>query len=236
MEVSASQQLERAKQHFELTDYHGAVVLLQDLVDEGRAFADAYHLLGLCFQMLGQADRALAAFDHALTLNPRYIEALLHRGVVLADQGRDEEAAAAFRTARESGSGERAGVPIHHADKLANLHAGLAEAYAQAGALTRAIEQLRAALELGPAFHDLRYRLGRYLLDSGRSLEAREELEQVVGARKGSTEARCAYALACYLSGDSLTAAEQLDIVLGNHPDHVRAKAYRELLDRAALD
>jgi tetratricopeptide (TPR) repeat protein len=235
MEVSASQQLERAKQHFELTDYHGAIVLLQELVDEGRAFADAYHLLGLCEHMVGQPERALAAFDHALRLNPRYIEALLHRGVVLAELGREDEAADAFRAARESGSGERAGVPVHHADKLANLHADLADAYAQAGALSRAIEQLRAALELGPAFHDLRYRMGRYLLDSGRSLEAREELERVVDARPGSTEARCAYALACYLSGDAPTAREQLDAVLATDPTHIRATAYRELVERASV-
>ena len=233
MEVSASQQLERAKQHFELTDYHGAIVLLQELVDEGKAFADAHHLLGLCLHMVGQAERALASFDQALKLNPRYVEALLHRGVVLAEQGRDDEASAAFQAARESGTGERAGVPVHHADKLANLHADLAEAYAQAGSLTRAVEQLRAALELGPAFHDLRYRLGKYLLDCGRSLEAREELELVVAARPGSTEARCAYALASYLSGDVLTAREHLDHVLRERPGHVRARAYRDLVERA---
>ena len=84
-------------------------------------------------------------------------------------------------------------------------------------------------------FHDLRYRLGRYLLDCGRSLEAREELERVLAARPGSTDARCAYALACYLAGDSSTAREQLAAVLETEPNHARATAYRELVERAGV-
>ena len=234
MEVSSAQQLERAKQHFELKDYHGAIHLLEEIIEEGRAFADAHHLLGLSYQLIGQPDRALDCFSRALELNPQYVEAHVHRGVVLAELGREAEASESFSAARENGGGDRGGVPLHHASKLANLHAELGDAYAQAGALNRAIEQYQAALQLGPMFHDLRYKLGRYLLDAGRSLEAREELEQVVGARPGSPAARSAYALASYLSGDSATAREALQAVLKDHPDDTRAKSYLHMVERAA--
>lgn len=233
MELSATQQVERAKQHFELRDYHGAIHLLEEIIETGRAYADAHHLLGLAYQMIGQPDRALAAFDRALVLNPRYVEALMNRGVVLAELGREDEAAAAFAAARENGGAERGGVPAHHAAKLANLHAALGDAYAAAGALDRAIEQYRAALYLGPTFHDLRYKLGRYLLDAGRSLEAREELEAVVQARPDSPQARTALALACFLSGDAATARQTLEHVLSAHPDNVRARVYLHMVQRA---
>lgn len=232
MEVSSAQQLDRAKQHFELKDYHGAVHLLEELIREGRAFADAHHLLGLSYHLVGQPERALECFDRALALNDRYVEAHVHRGVVLAELGRDEEASIAFQDARESGGGERGGVPSHHAAKLANLHAQLGDAYALAGNASEAIEQYRTALQLGPTFHDLRYRLGRYLLDAGRSLEAREELEHVVDARPGSSAAKSAYALACYLSGDATTARTMLDRVLADHPDDVRARSYAHMVSR----
>jgi tetratricopeptide (TPR) repeat protein len=232
MEVSSSQQLDRAKQHFELKDYHGAIHLLEELIEEGRAFADAHHLLGLSYHLVGQPERALACFETAIRLNDRYVEAHVHRGVVLAELGRDEEAGEAFEQARDSGGGERGGVPTHHAAKLANLHAALGDAYALAGAVSKAIEQYRAALQLGPEFHDLRYKLGRYLLDAGRSLEAREELEHVVEARPGSSAAKSAYALACYLSGDATTASAVLEGVLAEQPDDVRARSYYHMVSR----
>ncbi len=232
MEVSSAQQLDRAKQHFELRDYHGAIHLLDELVHEGRAFADAHHLLGLSYHLVGQPQRALECFERALELNGKYVEAHVHRGVVLAELGREEEASASFENARASGGGERGGVPIHHAAKLANLHAALGDAYALAGAVNKAIEQYRVALELGPTFHDLRYKLGRYLLDAGRSLEAREELEQVVDARPGSSAAKSAYALSCYLSGDATTARSILEGLLSEHPDDVRARSYFHMVSR----
>ena len=234
MEVSSAQQLDRARQHFELRDYHGAIHLLEELIEEGRAFADAHHLLGLSYYLVEQPERALQCFDTALALNEKYVEAHVHRGVVLAEFGRDEEASEAFENARSAGGGERGGVPIHHAAKLANLHAALGDAYALAGSVGKAIEQYREALQLGPTFHDLRYRLGRYLLEAGRSLEAREELEQVVDARPGSSAAKSAYALSCYLSGDSTTARSVLEGVLAEHPDDVRARSYFHMVSRGA--
>jgi Flp pilus assembly protein TadD len=59
---------------------------------------------------------------------------------------------------------------------------------------------------LRPEFHDLRYRLGRLLLEAGRSLEAREEFERVVRARPEAPDPQASLGLACYVSGDSAAA------------------------------
>lgn len=233
MTTDPEQLLERAKERFDADDYYGCIHLLDELIASGRAFADAHHLRGLAYYLLGQPQRALESLDRALEENPRYLEALVHRAIVLSSLGRTEEAEGAFARARAIGSETRAGIPAHFAAKLANQHAALGEAYAEAGALDRAIEQYRAALELGPTFHDLRYRLARLLLDAGRALEAREELEQVSGARPGAIEVRAALGLACYLSGDAATARRIWQELKEERPDDVRIKAYLAMLHRA---
>ncbi len=216
-----------------MDDYYGAIHLLEELVASGRAFADAHHLLGLCYYMIGQGERALAAVDQAVRLNPRYLEALMHRGVVLSSLGRSQEAEEAFAVARSASGGDRAGIPAHHADKLANQHADLGEGYAEAGALAQAIEQYQAALRLGPTFQDLRYRLARLLLETGRVLEAREELEKLVAGRPNSVEGRATLGLACYLAGDAQTARALWAALAKERPGDARVKAYLAMVGRA---
>ena len=67
----------------------------------GRAFADVHHLLGVSLSLLGQAERALGELGRALELNPRYVEALIHQGLVLNELGRTDEAQDAFGRAAE---------------------------------------------------------------------------------------------------------------------------------------
>lgn len=234
MDISPHRLLERAKERFQLADYFGCIHLLEDLIEGGRAFADAHHLLGLAFQMIGRPERALESLDYALKLNPRYVEAHIHRGIVLGELGKPAEAEDSFAAARDFGGGEIGGVPSHHASKLANLHAELGEAYVEAGALGQAIDQYEAALRYGPEFHDLRYRLGRLLLESGRSLEAREALKQVAEARPGSNDVRSTFGMACYVSGDAGTAREVWEQLLERDPDDTRAITYLTMLDRGA--
>jgi tetratricopeptide (TPR) repeat protein len=231
--VSSEQLVGDAKDRFDSQDYFGAVHLLQELVESGRAFADAHHLLGLSYHMLGQSERALESLGQALQLNPNYVEAQVHRALVLDALGRGSEAARDLARARELGAVERQGIPATHASKLANMHAALGEAYVETGAIERAIEQYRRALELGPTFHDLRYRLARLLLDAGRSLEARSELEVVVRARPQFYDARAALGLAAYVSGDPATAEQTWMALRKERPDEPKVRAYLSMLDRA---
>ena len=225
--------LARARERFVVQDYYGAVHLLESVVDSGRAFADVHHLLGVCLSLLGQAQRALSELDRALELNPRYVEALIHRGLVLNELGRTEEAEEAFTLATSQLERSTAGLPSPVAAQLANRHADLADSYAGAGALDRAIEQYERALELGPEFHDLRYRMARLLLDAGRSLEARDELERVLEARPTFVDAEAALGLARYLSGDAAGARDVWQACLARRPENARVEAYLSMLTRA---
>ncbi|HYC33891.1 MAG TPA: tetratricopeptide repeat protein [Gemmatimonadales bacterium] len=224
--------LARARERFAVQDYYGAIHLLEEIVDGGRAFADVHHLLGVSLSLLGQSERALAEFRRALELNPRYLEALIHQGLVLNELGRGAEADDSFRRAAASVAPPSTGLPAHVAARLANLHAELAEAYAEAGAPDRAIEQYQRALELGPSFHDLRYRLARLLIETGRQLEAREALESVLEARPNFVDAEAALGLAHYLSGDAIGARDIWKTCLQRRPENARIEAYLSMLGR----
>ena len=123
-------------------------------------------------------------------------------------------------------------LPTHVAARLANLHAELGDAYAEGGAPGRAIEQYQRALELGPTFHDLRYRMARLLLETGRALEAREVLEEVLRSRPNFVDAEAALGLAHYLAGDAIGARDIWKACLQRRPENVRVEAYLAMLGR----
>jgi tetratricopeptide (TPR) repeat protein len=170
--------------------------------------------------------------DQALQLNANYVEALIHRGLVLNQLGREVEADAALRRAEHLSAEGQHGLPAFVAAKLANLHASLADAYAEAGSLSAAIEQLQRALALGPGFHDLRHKLGRLLLEAGRALDAREQFETIVRARPAYLDAAAMLGLACYLSGDGLAARDVWLACRDRRPEDARVEAYLAMLDR----
>ena len=113
--------LTRAQERFAVQDYYGAVHLLEEIVAGGRSFsADVHHLLGVSLSMLGQSERALGEFARALELNPRYLEALIHQGVVLNELGREREADESFRRAAASVAPPSTGLPAHVAARRAS--------------------------------------------------------------------------------------------------------------------
>lgn len=232
MRVSDEPLINQARERFALQDYYGAIHLLEDVVKGGKQFADAHHLLGLSFALLGQPQRALAHFEQALELNPRYIEAHIHRGILLNDLGRTEEATQAFRTAAAHNVRHPSGFPSHVAASLANHHALLGSAYAESGAIELAIEQYYRAVELGPSFADIRYRLARVLLESGDALAAREELERVAKDRPNFVDALASLGLARYLSGDVAGAEQVWRECLVERPKNARVEAYLAMLER----
>ncbi len=226
--------LAAARERFALQDYHGAIHCGEQIIAQGRAFADVHHLLGLSWALLDFPERALAEFDRALALNPRYLEAHIHRGLALVGLGRADEAGEAFRRAGDVTPPMVGGLSAAATARLANMHAELAQTYADAGDREHAVAEYRRALQLGPAFHDLRYRLARLLLEGGRTLEAREELAEVVAALPEFIDAQAALGLAHFLSGDAATAREVWEACRSVRPSNTRVQAYLAMVGRGS--
>src|SRR5256884_232256 len=234
MDVSPERLVEQANERFQLQDYYGAIHLLEEVIATGRAFADAHHLLGVSYSLAGQPDKALEQLDRALALNPNYIEALIHRKrAIELLQRLEAEANAVLRRARQVGAERRAGFHGHVAAKLANQHAALGQAYLEAGGLNEAIAQYEAALALGPAFHDLRYKLGRLLLEAGRALDAHEQFQIIVRERPSFHDAAAMLGMSCYLAGDGLAARAVWEELRARRPEDPRVEAYLALLSRS---
>jgi tetratricopeptide (TPR) repeat protein len=231
-EQPADRLLARARERFGLQDYHGTLYLLDELIEGGHAYADAHQLRGVALALLGHTERALAAFDAALAINPRYTDALVHRGIVLSDLGRTDEAADSLARAAAERNGRLGHLAPPVAGRLANLHAELGEAYADAGLLEDAIREYRRALELGPTYHDLRLRLARHMLAAGHHLDARDELERITTARPDFEDARATLGLARYLSGDADGARELWRTCRERRPDDARIGAYLAMAER----
>lgn len=222
----------RARERFAARDFHGAVLLLQQAVAEGIAWADAYNLLGLSLALLGRQSEALDAFDHALAANPRYVEAHLNRAVLLNELGRMDEASEAFERAAEHGRADASGYPAMVANRLANAHFRLGHDYRAAGALTEAVAQYRRALELRPAFADVRLALGRALVECGQHGEARATLDEVLRVRPGWLDAMLLRGLAAYLAGDLDDADAVWAAAAERHREEPRIEIYRAMLAR----
>jgi Tfp pilus assembly protein PilF len=74
--------------------------------------------------------------------------------------------------------------------------------------------------------------MARLLLESGRSLEAREALEEVLRTRPNFVDASAALGLAHYLSGDALGARDIWKGCLQWRPENARVEAYLAMLGR----
>jgi len=233
MDARPDRQVARAKERLDAGDAYGAIHLLREVVATGKAFADAHHLLGLAYAMVGQGDAAVEEFDRALALNPRYVDAQLNRAVTLNDLGRSDEAALGFTAAQGLGAVDHTGFPAPVASRLANLHGELGEAYVEAGGIPQAIAQFEAAAALRPEFLDLRYRLARLRIGAGDAAGARRDLEAILEARPGYDAARASLGLACYLLGDREAARTAWEACRARTPDDPKVTAYLALLERA---
>ena len=224
--------LSLAKERFAVRDYHGAALLLTSLTQEGPAFADALNLLGLSLALVDRANDAIGAFDQALRVNPRYVEAYLNRAVVLNHLGREHEAQTSMARAAELGAADESGYPAIVANRLANAHLSLGHDYRAAGNLERSIEQYRRALELRPHFNDIRLALGRALVEDGRFEEAGTVLDSVLLDRPSWLDAMLLRGLAAYLQGDLDAAGMIWTEASKRHPEEPRLEIYRSMLMR----
>ncbi|HEX5339793.1 MAG TPA: aspartyl/asparaginyl beta-hydroxylase domain-containing protein [Gammaproteobacteria bacterium] len=110
-------------------DYVGSIEFFQRALHANPADAGLHKNLGLAQRARGALDEALAAFDAALQCKPEFPVALLNKGAVLEQLGRDAEAIPAYLTALTQA--EKVGLL-----RAGNLPAGLRNLLQRAMAVT----------------------------------------------------------------------------------------------------
>lgn len=143
---------------------------------------------------------ALQQFTAVAEADPRYPAVQFGLGRLLFRQGRDREAVARFRSELEAHP-EHAEARFHLAKALlrmgrtekvlghlqallgkevdqAELHFFLAKTYHRLEQPAKAIEALLEGIDLKPDFPDAHYLLARLYLETGRSQDAREQMER----------------------------------------------------------
>lgn len=225
--------LARARAAFERGDYVAALADAREVVENQPHFADVRHLMGLCLSLLAQPEAALEQFDLALAENDAYIDAHLSRAITLNELGRFDEATDAVDSAArcETRIGGRFNASV--SARLANGHRAVAELYMAASAPAEAVGELRRALELRPAFPDIRNRLGEALMQLGELDAAEVELERALDGNGRFLQARLNLGLVHYRSGRRDRARAEWEECRSQDPTSPRVRAYLHLLERS---
>ncbi len=77
--------------------YDEAIALLEEVAEEEPNSADVWNLLGLSYRSIGQSDRAFAAYNKALLINPDHVGANEYLGQLYLQVGDLEKAKAQLR-------------------------------------------------------------------------------------------------------------------------------------------
>jgi protein O-GlcNAc transferase len=128
-------------------------------------------------QRLGQFEQAVAYYDLALKLQPRWPEALANRGVALQALGRLEEALESYDQA----------LAVRPAFALAHSNRG--NALCSLGRLQQALMSYEQALLLQPDYPEALQNRGTALHALGRYSEALESFDRVLAIRPDMTDA-----------------------------------------------
>lgn len=152
--------LERAKLRREGEKWDEAVRLLTEAIALAPDDSNLYYERALTHAAAGHSELAIADYDLALGLRPRFPEALNNRAAILAQLERYAEAAQGFTRAIE----------INRNDALAIRNRGLA--YHDQGEYAKAIADLDRAIELDPASSECWFLRGNACLDGDQAAEA----------------------------------------------------------------
>jgi len=187
-------------------------VLLDDLVDadkwfseviaESPNYANAHYLLGRTRFNENDYRGAIASFERALALHPKYIEAENNIGLAWRELNDPDKARTAFETAIEwQGAAPTDAQPflnlgrlygdqhdfakaiefLQRAAELApnnpTVHEELSHVYAAQPDLTKAQAELEKAIALAPNVSSLHYQLGQLYRRQGLAAQAKKEFE-----------------------------------------------------------
>ena len=224
--LSVKRLISRAEDRCDREEYALALLDLRDVLAKHPEFPDIRNRAGLCRAMLGDAEGALEEFGRAVRVNPDYAEAHLNRALVLNDLTRFDEAREAF--ARAGALDDRPGdpLPAEVGNRIAIGHGELGDLYMEAEQPAAAVTEYAKALEVRPAFVDLRSQLARALLAMGEVDKAVGELNRVLTQQPSYLDARLRLGTAFRRMGRVDEAVLEWRRCLEMEPQNERARAF----------
>jgi tetratricopeptide (TPR) repeat protein len=222
-----------------------AVPLYRQVVSAEPGHAQAWYLLGVACDALGQADEAIADLRCAVQFQPGHADAHNFLGFLLARQGRLEEAVDCFLRALHARPGwsqalnnlrlayrgleERPDAidALQRAARQwpedAEVHYRLGMVQVKRGGLEDAAASLGRAVRLDPNHADAHYNLGVALLQRGRNEEAPECFRQALRLRPAWPEAHYNLGVACLKNSLWEEARAGFEKAVQQRPDYADA-------------
>jgi len=231
MDEKLKQAIALGREHYEKREYDKAEQYLSQIVSGAaassqNAFADIHNMMGVIRHDRGELEAARDAFKRALEINPAYTEAALSLAVTYNDLGQYEEAQKVYGSViRRDPKGHQESDKFA-LGKIANLHAGVAEAYLEVGMPNEAVNEYRAAIRLCPKFADLRVKLAGVYQQMGDLQAARYELAEAVAVRPDYGPARVALGVLLLVSGQRQEAMRVWQEALDRDPTNKSAEMY----------
>jgi Flp pilus assembly protein TadD len=230
MDEQVRQLLLRGREHYANREYDAARPLLEEVLKHSDSFADVHDMLGVIAHGSGHHVDAEKHFERALALNPNYTEAALNLAVTYNDRGKFEEARQIYARIKQRPTGDTTALDPFARGKLANMHADLAQAYADANLAREAIGELEKAVALCPDFADLRTKLGTMLRQTGDLARARAQYEAAIHAKPGYVSARVLLGVTLLAMGELDKAEAAWNQALEVDPESRSAKMYLRML------
>jgi tetratricopeptide (TPR) repeat protein len=230
MDERLKQLLLLGREHYAKREFDKAEPMLREVLEHSDRFADVHDMLGVIAHFRGNFLVAERHFERALTLNPQYTEAALNLAVTYNDRGKYEAAREVYSRIKGAGSGVEDGLDPFARGKIANMHADIGQAYADAGIPLEAIAEYEKAVSLCPDFADLRTKLGTLLRQVHEFDRARDQYEAAVAARPTYVPARILLGVTLFAMGDLDRAEEHWKKALEVDKDSMGAKMYLRML------
>lgn len=235
MNERVKQLLVLGREHYAKREFEKAEQMLRMVLEEEDRYADVHDMLGVIAHSRGNFLVAERHFERALELNPAYTEAALNLAVTYNDRGKYEKAREVYSKIKVGPVGTAQGLDPFARGKLANMHADVAQAYADAGLPREAIREYEKATSLCPQFADLQVKLGTLFREVNNLPAARVHYEVALQAKPGYVPARLQLGVTLLALGDANGAEEQWREVIKLEPENSQAKMYLRMLERTRL-